>query len=615
MLSIAGNILLFATLSASLGAIILKGRIKFLCFYLSTSFSFISLLLLVLGFVISNFSLKNVFLNSSSILPIMYKIVACWSSQEGSMLLWFSLLCMMGGGYIYLLDCPKKVREFGIIILAFIQILFCSFIIFTSNPFESFIFTPNEGLGLNPMLQDIALAIHPPLLYFGNVSYVVLFVGGCLLLYCPEEKDHLFSIAKKFSSFALMTLTAGIGFGSWWAYRELGWGGYWFFDPVENISLMPWLSGIALHHFLIVSAKDGKFLRWTVFLSLMNFILVIFSTFLIRSGVISSVHSFAFLPERGFYIFSICIAISLFSSIWFIIKQGNLVYTNRPIKKIAIAILIGNSFWLAAWVALLIALIYPIYHSVMYGIDITIDPEFFTSVFIPIHLPILFLVAISPFLVRKLELKQLIVVVLIIIIIGILNNIVRFKFVSGLITFASIYVMLQMLSYLVIESKFFTRSIVIRKYALFFGHFGFGLLACSITFNVLLSKEIEFIGKIGDRFSNQKISIKLENIKFSDDVNYYRQIAIFHVEDEHNNIVTLKPEIRLYKVENTLSQEVAIYSYLFHDLYAVLSQIDKDTVHAKIHYQPAISFIWLATFLMSCGFLLSCCRKHTKLTL
>lgn len=613
MLSIAGNVLLVAVLFTSLGAIILKGKVRFICFYLSSLFPIISLFLLVIGFSISDFSLKNVFLNSSSILPIIYKIAACWASHEGSILLWFSLLCIVGAVYIYLLDCSKEVREFGIIILAFIQILFCSFIIFSSNPFESFAFKPNEGLGLNPMLQDVALAIHPPLLYFGNVSYVAFFVGGCLLLYRPEDRDYLLLISKKFSSFALMTLTIGIGLGSWWAYRELGWGGYWFFDPVENISLMPWLSGIALHHFLIVSAKDGRFLRWTVFLSFMNFILVIFGTFFVRSGIVSSVHSFAFSPERGVYIFSICMAISLLSVVWFIIKQRDLVYTGRSMKSITIAILIGNSFWLAALVVLLIALIYPIYCSIIYSADIIIDPEYFTSVFIPIHLPILFLAAISPFLVRKLELKQLIVIVLTIIVVGILNNIVNFKIVSGLIAFASIYLMLQMLIYLVIESHFFTRSIAIKEYALFLGHFGFGLLVCSITFNTLLFKEVEFVGKVGDRFSNQGISVKLENMKFTDGVNYYRQIAIFQVEDKHNNIVTLKPENRLYKVENTLSQEVDIYSYLFHDLYAVLSQIDKDTIHAKIYYQPVISFIWLAVFIMFSGFLLLCCKNDKRL--
>lgn len=597
MISIVGHFLLIAALVSSLGAILLKKKSKLICFYSGFLAPVIAFCLLVVAFIISDFSLKNVFLNSSSVLPLIYKIAASWASHEGSMLLWLSLLCLVGIAYIYFARFSLALKEFSVMILAFIQILFVSFIIFTSNPFDAFGFVPNEGLGLNPMLQDVALSIHPPLLYLGNVSYVVLFVSGCLLLYRPEEKTQILDVSKKFSSFALVTLTAGIGLGSWWAYRELGWGGFWFFDPVENISLLPWLAGIALHHFLIVSMQNGRFLRWTIAFSLLGFLLTIYGTFIVRSGIISSVHSFAFSPERGAYILSICIILTLLCLMWFIVKVRNLKQSNLASTSSEIAILIGNIFWLAAIISLVITLVYPIYCSFKFGIEIVIDPEYFISVFVPIFLPILLLAAIAPSITQKKRRWKNLAFMLLSAILTIgLGSQVEFGMISALMSFAAIYLMLQT------TVSLFTCPTLHKKYSLFLGHFGFGLLTLSITLNSLLSQEIEFAGEIGDQVSDKNMRVKLENIKFADDINYYRQIAVFSVEDQHGNVITLKPENRLYKVENTLSQEVDIYSFMFHDLYAVLSQIDKNTIHAKIYYQPWISFIWLSVFIISSGF-------------
>ena len=599
MISIVGHFLLIVALVSSVGAILLKKKSKLICFYLGFFAPVIDFCLLVIAFIISDFSLKNVFLNSSSVLPLIYKIAASWASHQGSMLLWLSLLCLVGIAYIYLARFSLALKEFSIMILAFIQILFVSLIIFTSNPFDTFSFIPNEGLGLNPMLQDVALSIHPPLLYLGNVSYVVLFVSGCLLLYRLEEKTQILDVSKKFSSFALVTLTAGIGLGSWWAYRELGWGGFWFFDPVENISLLPWLGGIALHHCLIVSMQNGRFLPWTIAFSLLDFLLTIYGTFIVRSGIISSVHSFAFSPERGAYILSICIILTLLCLIWFIVKVRNLKQSNLAFTSSEIAILIGNIFWLVAIISLVITLVYPIYYLFKFGVEIVIDPEYFISIFVPIFFPILLLAAIAPSITqKKMRWKNLAFMLLSAIFTVGLGSQVEFGMISALMSFAAIYLMFQTTIFL------FACSTLLRKYSLFLGHFGFGLLTLSIILNSLLSQEIEFAGEIGDQVSDKNMQVKLENIKFADDINYYRQIAVFSVEDQHGNIITLKPENRLYKVENTLSQEVDIYSFMFHDLYAVLSQINKNTIHAKIYYQPWISFIWLSVFIISSGFLM-----------
>jgi len=595
VLSLIGNSLLITSLIASSGAMLFKNKLRFVCFYLGSSALISAFFVLVVAFISSDFSIKNVFLNSSSLLPLIYKIAACWASHEGSMLLWIALLALVGCVYIYYADLVLESREFAIIVLAFIQILFVSFIIFSSNPFEAFSFIPRQGMGLNPMLQDMALSIHPPLLYLGNVSYVTLFVSGCLLLYKPEESKQILQIAKLFSSFALMTLSVGIGLGSWWAYRELGWGGFWFFDPVENISLLPWLAGIALHHFLIISERNGNVMRWTISLSLTSFLLSLYGTFIVRSGIISSVHSFAFSPERGLYIFSICVVLTLLCLVWFVVNNRYLLCSNS-VSLYERIMLVGNVLWIAALISIVIALIYPIYCSFVLGVEIVIDPDYFASVFIPIFIPILLFASIAPIVAQKVHWLIIALVLISGLSSFVLSFWVEFGIISASISFAAIYLMLQTLSLIFVSPN------SCRKYSLLLGHFGFGLLALSILLNNLLAQEIDFVGNIGEQVSSQGMSVKLEDIKFTDGVNYYRQIAMFKIEDKNANIMTLKPENRLYKVENTLSQEVDIYSFLFYDLYAVLSRVENKTIHAKIHYQPFISFIWFSVLIISAGF-------------
>ncbi|MDC0864767.1 heme lyase CcmF/NrfE family subunit [Rickettsiaceae bacterium] len=585
----------------------LKEKLKIICFYVSSLASIFSFILLVIGFTISDFSIKNVFFNSSSILPFAYKIAASWSSHEGSMLLWFSLLCIISYVYIRFFKLPRNSKALAISVLALVQVLFASFILFSASPFDALIFTPDEGLGLNPMLQDVALQIHPPLLYIGNVSYIVLFTNGFLMLRDQKDRKQILDISKLFSSGALMTLTLGIGLGSWWAYRELGWGGFWFFDPVENISLLPWISGIILHHFLVLSIKNDKFLRLTAFFSLFTFLLTIYGTFMVRSGIISSVHSFAFAPERGLYILSICLILTIFSVLWFVMKQKNLkTDCSSANTDQEDTILIGNMLQIVALVSLLISIIYPIYSSFILGQEVVIDPEYFSSVFLPIYFPILILAAIGPSLVPKIYIKlkwiKLLPIILSLVIIALLHRSTEFGIISALMCLAATYLMLNMIMLLLLESGGYLFSLPLKRYSFLLGHFGFGLLAFSITLNSLLAREVEFIGKIGDEVYEKEMKVRLDDIKLASGVNYYKQVTSFSIEDRNNNLITLRPENRLYKIEKTLSQEVDIHSFMFHDLYAVLNKIDGDIIHAKIYYQPWISMIWLSIFIIASGF-------------
>ncbi len=598
VISLVGNILLIIGIIGFSSIIILqllqKQRHSTGVFFLSNFVIISAFLLLIYAFVSSDFSIKNVFLNSSTLKPLIYKIAGSWASHEGSILLYTTLLGLISSVYIKNSDYLPKTRNLQIIILATIQILFLLFIYFTSNPFAQFYFTPKQGMGLNPVLQDKALSIHPPLLYMGYVTFVANYVNGILMLLKSEDKALILKNNILFSNIALTMLTAGIGLGAWWAYRELGWGGYWFFDPVENISLMPWLIAIALHHFMLLAKKNNQYMGMVILTSILPFLLTIYGIFFVRSGIISSVHSFAFSAQRGLYLFIICNILTL-PVIIICIK-----YLRLSIKPLG-CILIANILWIIAFLILFISLIYPIYYSFIYNIDAAIDPEYFYKIFIPIFIPLMILASIAPF-VQKLNFKTILcasISVFIAMVISLYaknSNIINITIIT-----AAIFLMLRTMDFAVIQSNFLRKSINASKLALIIGHFGFGLLAFSIATNVLFAKEVEFIGKIGEVVIKDNMNIKLNNINFSDGQGYYRQIAEFSVAQD-NNIVILKPENRLYKIENTLSQESDIFSYLSYDMFAVLSKIDGEVIHAMIYYRPMIAFIWFSVFMISFAF-------------
>jgi len=611
VISLTGNCLLVFSIVTSILAIFTKRATKAYIFWISSLAIISAFILLILAFITSDFSVKNVFLNSSTIKPLIYKIAGSWASHEGSILLYVSMLSFISSLYIKVVNYQGSTQNYQIIILAFIQTLFLFFVYFTSNPFDDFKFVPEQGLGLNPLLQDKALSIHPPLLYMGYVSYITLYANAILLLLRPQERKTLIKDSLRLSGFALMMLTSGIGLGAWWAYRELGWGGYWFFDPVENISLMPWIAGISLHHFLLVTNKSGNFFYWSVITSFVTFLLTLYGLFFVRSGIITSVHSFAFSRERGFYLFVICGILTLLAFAAFILREKE----NHPDSKAHFPsiltprdkiIIVGNVLWIIALLSLFIAVIYPIYQSFFYENNVAIDPTYFHRIFIPIFIPLLLIAALIPYLNNSTNLfrKLFHLLIPLFITLVIYRYIPNPGIISTAIIFASTFLMTQMTNLFLIESNYFQKSLTPRKLSLIIGHFSLGLLAFSININVLFSKEIEFIGKTGESVSDEFFLVKLDNIRFSNTEVYYRQIAEFSVQDNNGNVVILKPENRLYKIENSLSQETDIYSYLTHDMLASLSKVNGNTIHAIIYYKPMIWFIWLSIFLIAGSFVI-----------
>ncbi|HJD60547.1 MAG TPA: heme lyase CcmF/NrfE family subunit [Rickettsia endosymbiont of Omalisus fontisbellaquei] len=597
-------------------------------FYIAALCAILAFVTLVYAFIVSDFSLQNVFLNSSTLKPLIYKIAGSWSSHEGSMLLWFCLLQIISCYYIFLAK-DKQLKLLSIIILSAIQLLFSSFIYFTSNPFNVFSFIPKEGLGLNPMLQDIALSIHPPLLYLGYVSYAVPFTIVCasmsfsslsMSFLRKQESINDIRLLKIFSNIGILFTTIGISLGSWWAYRELGWGGFWFFDPVENISLFPWLSGIMLHHSIIVTTKTNRIDPWTIILSIVTFLLVIFSTFLVRSGFITSIHSFAFSPERGMYLLGIFLIMGI-GGLCVIPRLDRGISRSLPSQTVLqdtvvkprhdiLGILLGNIFFLLSLIVLICATLYPPIYSLFDDKPIIISETFFINNFIIFVIPIL--CTIGLFTTKSSIKKHIIILILSLIITYLISSKVTFSTISILTIIASIFLMLHNVHYLLIKTNYFRNKLKASNASMILGHFGFAMISFSITMNALLQSEMDFTGEVGTSKTFNEFKVTLQNIKFAQGKNYYRQIAEFWLEDNSRNITILKPENRLYIVEKSLSQESNIYSYLSYDLYAVLSNIDGNIIHAKIYYKPMMSFIWLGIILTASGFFIALIRKNSK---
>lgn len=635
-------------------------------FHLSTICILLAFLTLVYGFITSDFSLQNVFLNSSTLKPLIFKIAASWASHESSILLWLCLLQIIGSFYIFLaryyseesiakLQNSQLLAQSGaiepkhlcwqssirmslpyrtpisIITLSIIYLLFASFIYLTSNPFTVLSFKPMEGLGLNPMLQDIALVIHPPLLYLGYVSYSIPFAIACKILWTANTNQIELKLLKKFANLGILFLSTGVTLGSWWAYRELGWGGFWFFDPVENISLLPWLSGIALHHCVLITIRSGKMQGLTITLSIITFLLAIFGTFLVRSGLIDSIHSFASSPQRAIYMLAIFSIIALGSLILLVFRGGSslrykellsdeeIVGEREVLNEIPSAvslrcnsvtelstingIFFGTILFLISLIVLLSSILYPLIYSIIYEESITISEKFFINNFIIFLIPTLLLAGI--FTTKQSWRRHIFILILSLILTYISSYKINYGMISVITIIFSLFVMITTIYVFITHFRY---KLSVKTVSMLLGHFGFGLLALSITFNSLLQNEIDFVGKIGGKISKGELEVSLQNIKFASGPNYYRQIAELWVQDKRNNITILKPENRFYIIEKTLSQESDIYSYLTYDLYAVLNKVDGETIHAKIYYRPMISFIWISALIIINGFLIGILR-------
>ena len=575
----------------------------------------ISFACLIISFVLSDFSNETVFNNSHTTKPLFYKIAGTWGNHEGSLLLWLLVLTLFI--LIFFLKTKNQPLKYKLLTLIFQQIIIIGFFLFliqTSNPFNFIFPTPEEGMGLNPILQDPALAIHPPILYLGYVGSSIIFSSALAATYLNLVSKVWASHIKKWIIASWVFLTLGILLGSIWAYYELGWGGFWFWDPVENVSLMPWLALTTLLHCIIVLEKKQVLTSWVIILSISTFTLSMCGTFLVRSGILNSVHTFANDPERGLFIlvflFSL-IFISLFIFFFFHKSSPNNSNSFFWLSK-ETSIIINNWFMMYFLSVVLIGTIYPIFLEVLSSQKISVGPPFYHKLIIPFLIPFLMAMAIGPKLKWiKSNIVDKFYLVLFFAISIVLSFLIVKKFSTNLLI-NTILVSSALYLFFITLRDFF-----IRKYnniSQNIAHFGFSLLILSILLNNLFSSEIITNLKVGETFTSSKTKIVFKSINQKQEKNYKSIIANFSIENINETIEDLSPELRIYNQPNIVTSEADIKTTLLSDKFIVINIVqNQDYFNVRYQVKPFMLWIWISVIVISFGGLLSFFKKeHEK---
>ncbi|MFL2854353.1 MAG: heme lyase CcmF/NrfE family subunit [Candidatus Pelagibacter sp.] len=572
----------------------------------------LSFLCLVFSFVFSDFSNETVFNNSHTTKPLFYKISGTWGNHEGSLLLWLLVLTLFI--FLFLVKTKKQPVKYKILTLLFQQIIIIGFFIFliqTSNPFNYIYPTPEEGLGLNPILQDPALAIHPPILYLGYVGSSIIFSSAlaatCLNIVSKKWASHI----KKWVLISWIFLTLGILLGSIWAYYELGWGGFWFWDPVENVSLMPWLALTTLLHCILVLEKKQILTSWVIILSISTFTLSMCGTFLVRSGILNSVHTFANDPGRGLFIlvflFSL-ILISLFVFFFFHKSTQNELNNFSWLSK-ETSIIINNWFMMYFLSVVLIGTVYPIFLDVLSSQKISVGPPFYHKLIIPFLIPFLLAMAIGPklkWVKSNLEDKFSLILLLII---SVLISFFILKIFEANFLINTILISSAAYLFFITFRDFFIKKF--NNISQNIAHFGFSLLILSILFNSLFSSEIITNLKVGETFEDLNTKIILKSIEQKEEKNFKSIIANFNIENSKGIIENLSPELRIYNQPNIVTSEADIKTTMMSDKFIVINVVqNQDYFNVRYQVKPFMLWIWLSVLLISFGGLLSLFKKN-----
>ncbi len=571
---------------------------------------FISFFSLIYAFIISDFSNETVYNNSHTTKPLFYKISGSWGNHEGSLLLWLLVLTIFL--FIFLINSKKLLIKYRLLTVLFQELIiigFLLFILFTSNPFLNLFPIPKEGMGLNPILQDPALAIHPPILYLGYVGTSIIFSSSLAALICGMVNKIWAKHIKKWIIISWIFLTIGILLGSIWAYYELGWGGFWFWDPVENVSLMPWFCLTALLHTIIVLEKRNIYQSWTIILSIATFSLSMGGTFLVRSGILNSIHTFANDPTRGIFILCFLFALVLLAIFIFFIYQKKILknISKSFLASKETAILINNWFMMFFLSVVLIGTVYPIFLEVINGSKISIGPPFYQKLIAPFLIPFLLFMAVGPNLkwikdnLSKINFNQLILFVLSIIISYLLVKLYGVNYLFAVPLFG-----LGFFLFFLTARDFFSKDSTLSQKI---SHFGFSLFILSILFNGIFAKEFTSNMKVGDEREFMNKTIKFENLKIIEKNNYKSLVANFNVSDNKGSI-NLSPEVRIYNQPKTLTSEADINSTIYSDNFLVFNVI-KDDGYYNVRYQfkPLMMWIWFSIILISAGGILGYFKK------
>ena len=582
-------------------------------------FLFFSFLIYVWLAITDNFNVAYIANHSNTALPTFYKITSIWSAHEGSMFLWIVFLSLWGFIFNIRVNNNEILKPKSMGIISFILVGFLVFLLATSNPFVTILpIPPLNGADINPVLQDPALAIHPPTLYLGYVGFVIPFACAIAFLLHGDSEINWEALVKKWSVSAWVFLTIGITLGSWWAYYELGWGGYWFWDPVENVALMPWLAATAFIHSLGVSIKSSQLRIWTILLSILVFSLSLFGAFIVRSGIIDSVHAFANDPDRGLYLLGF-IGLIVFTSVFLFVWRLSSIKSSSVIKKFSKQsfISINNILFGTLIFSVMLGVTYPLIYEFLFDQKISVGAPFYNAIFIPV------VVLASIFLFFSVDSKW--------------SRSINFEFftapifLSAALSLALTFFVMQFFNTqsISILASIFAGSLIIFRYIyeiinfLFnkkyvnpfsvIAHMSLGLLLVSISFNSLLSTERALSIDINSMEEYKDLKIFFEDIGVENNSNYDSIQASFLVEDQNGRAFNLKPEKRRYFTRGQITTETAIHVTALRDIYITIGdQLDDGSWVVNVQINYLIRWIWFSALLMGFAGIILVFSKRAK---
>ena len=585
---------------------------------------------LTTAFVTSDFSVLAVVQNSHSLKPMLYKVTGVWGNHEGSLLLWILILTAFGAAVAaFGRNLPPGLCARVLSVQAMIGLGFLAFILFTSNPFERVIPAPVQGSGLNPLLQDPGLAIHPPFLYLGYVGFSMAFSFAVAALLEGRVDPSWARWVRPWTLAAWCFLTGGIALGSWWAYYELGWGGFWFWDPVENASFMPWLAGTALLHSAVVVERRDTLKAWTILLAILTFSLSLLGTFIVRSGVLTSVHAFATDPTRGMFILAFLIAVVGGSLALFAVRAPTLKPGGMfaPVSREG-ALVLNNLLLATACGTVLLGTLYPLLLDAVTGEKISVGPPYFNGTFGPLMVPLLAAVVVGPLLPWKRgDLAGVAQRLRVVLALAAAAGAAAWLIEGGSLlaaagvglaawllagTFAALAERVRLFRVPLLESFARARHLPRAVWGMAMAHAGAGLVVLGVT--VLLTWQTEYVQILhtGDSVDVAGYTLTFEGAGPVEGPNYTAERGTLEVTRDGRRIATLTPEQRFYVDSPMSTTEAAILATPVGDLYAVIGDSDQAGGWAtRVYFKPFVHWIWIGATVMVLGGAMSLSdRRH-----
>ncbi|MFQ5579604.1 MAG: heme lyase CcmF/NrfE family subunit [Nitrospiria bacterium] len=592
---------------------------------------------LVYSYLTQDYSVKYVYATSNSNLPIFYKIAGLWGGHEGSLLLWawiLSLFCMVAATLHW--KTQPVVMPYLILMESLVLCGFLLLILFLSNPFERIFPAPLDGKDLNPLLQDPAMVVHPPLLYLGYVGLSIPFSFAMAALFSGRLGEEWIKVTQRWSIFAWLCLSAGILMGGYWAYYELGWGGYWGWDPVENAAFMPWLVATAFLHSVMVQETRKMFKVWNLFLIILAFSLSLIGTFLVRSGILSSVHSFAADPGRGVFILG-------FVSFMLLLSFGTLILRSSKLKS-SVALesivsreaifLFNNLFFLVALVTVFIGTLYPLLMEVLQFNKVSVGPPYYNAVFMPVALGLIFLMGIGPYIPwRKTTARNIKELFGVPVLSAIGAGALLFIFgVREGYTLASMTVVAFVAAAIFIDfgkiALFWGKRDRVNPFLGFFSayrrnprriaglitHVGVLVMVVGITFSSIYQTEKVLIMKPGDEVSLKSFQVRMAKLFEAEGVNWAGKEALFDIYQDGRIVTQMHPQKRFYTVSQTPTTETAIYQTKMGHLFVTIPEVSPDGTWARVRvlHNPLVLWVWYGGGIMGVGGFLNIFRRERK---